>query len=134
MLPNLPVTVLGSIIKTKSWRYDPLLYINSDHTNVNVWGSVATASAYFYIIAASHWPVLLSPLTLPLTFIARAIGTAPKKYDSLTIFRGNLFRGASNTITDFVRAGHPLRLNIVSLDTWHSNQETDEADNPPRMA
>lgn len=40
----------------------PLLYRNADHTNINVWGYVATAGGYLYIIAARYRLRLLSPL------------------------------------------------------------------------
>ncbi|KAF1996369.1 hypothetical protein P154DRAFT_579965 [Amniculicola lignicola CBS 123094] len=41
-----------------------MLYLNSDFTNINIWGTLALLGAYFYIIIGSYWLILLSPLTL----------------------------------------------------------------------
>lgn len=122
------------------WIADPLLYRNSDHTNINVWGSVATAGGYLYVIAASHWLVLLLPLILPLKFLARAAGTGLVRFKDLIVFGRTWIHVAGSAIKRIAGAGNPLRRrrpvrsNTLPMDTWHAPQGNDEPDNPPRMA
>jgi hypothetical protein len=125
---------------TDSWAPISLLYRNSDYTNVNLCGSVATAGGYLYIIATSYWLVLLSPLVLSLKFLARAASTGSHKFKALIIFGRGWFRVAINTIIAFMVLGSPLRRrrpltsNIFQMDRVHRPQENDEPDNPLRMA
>ncbi|KAF2816005.1 uncharacterized protein BDZ99DRAFT_457924 [Mytilinidion resinicola] len=106
------------------WETYPLLslYRNPDYTNVNLLGFAATASGYLYIIAARYRLALLSPLTLPLKFSARAARTGLEKLKAFIVFA---------KFCIFVVAARP---NTVPLDTLHSTQDNDEPDNPPRMA
>ncbi len=74
-----------------------LLYRCSDYTNVNIWGTVATAVTYLYIIFASCWFVLLSPLVVPIKFLYSAISLGYEKLTDLIggkgvhIFNDNLY-------------------------------------------
>jgi hypothetical protein len=122
------------------WVSDPRLYRSSDYTNINVSGSVAIAGGYLYIIVASYWLVLLSPLVLPLKFLAWTANTGSEKFKALINFGRIWIHVAGRAITNFgwpanpLRRRRSLRSNILPMDTWHAPQENDEPDNPPRMA
>ena len=96
---------------------DPLLYRTPDYTNLNVWGFFATAEMYLYIIAASHWIALLSPLVLPLKFLALAVSTGSRG------FIEGIYLLGSRRCTE---------SDSLPMDTWHTPQENDKPDDPLR--
>ena len=123
-----------------SWAPVSLLFRNPDYTNVNFWGSIATAGGYLHIIAASYWLVLLSPLLLSLKFLSRAGSTGLEKFKVLIVFGGSCFCLARSVIINFVVVNNSLgrrrslRSNILRMNRLDVPQENEEPENPTRMA
>lgn len=63
----------------QGWN-NPLIYGSPDYTNINVWGFIATACAYLYIIAGSYWFVLFWPLAHPLKSVSAIANACLKMY------------------------------------------------------
>lgn len=97
-------------IDSSHWRDTtvdwPLLYHNSDYTNLNVYGAISTLLVYTYIIAASCWPVLFGPVTLIFQTSRRISGISSTFIKSVTAAAIDWARAIcswTSKIADFVR-------------------------------
>lgn len=120
------------------WTQNPnsLLYLNPDYTNINFWGFIATVCGYLFIVAASYWIALLSPITIPLKILAQVVSNGQEKVKDMFIFGSNWVPSANDAFRKLVRnkRAPPGSSNTLPMDTLHMSQENDEPDNPPKMA
>ncbi|CAG8978516.1 hypothetical protein HYALB_00010059 [Hymenoscyphus albidus] len=130
----------------KEWPSDgskptaDLLYLNPDHTNISIWGVVATTVGYLYIIAVSYWTALLSPIGLLVKAIARISGEIRKEFQVSMVLVSHEVQVAMRFIGMCVRTPEPVtatapeRSSAVSMDNLKVRQEDGHPDNPPRAA
>ncbi|CAG8961372.1 hypothetical protein HYFRA_00013833 [Hymenoscyphus fraxineus] len=117
-----------------------LLYHNPDHTNINIWGVVATTFGYLYIIAVSYWMALLSPIVLLVKAIVRISSKKRKGFQECMISVRHGAQVAMRFIGMCVRTPKPVtatapeRSNAVSMDNLQVRHEDEHPENPPRAA